>query len=112
MMKEKKSIKRLGVFDSGVGGLSVLQDIVNLPIPEIIYFADTANLPYGEKSREQIQDLTMSAVTLLLSHQVDAVVIACHTASANAYDIVRKQFPYLPLFDVVNPVVKHALQMT
>ncbi len=102
----------MGVFDSGVGGLTVLQELIKLPIPRFLYFADTANLPYGEKSREQIEQLTLQAVSFLVASGADAIVLACHTASANAYDFVRAHFPNLPLFDVVNPVVLHALEKT
>lgn len=107
-----KPIKKLGVFDSGIGGLSVLKELTKLPIQEFVYFADTAHLPYGEKTQEHIQQLTLNAVSLLCSHNVDAVVIACHTASANAYDYVRSVFPDMPIFDVVRPAVDQALTVT
>ena len=106
------NIQKLGVFDSGIGGLSVLKELVKLPIPEFVYFADTAHLPYGEKTQEHIQQLTYNAISLLRSYGVDAVVIACHTASANAYDYAKAAFPDLPIFDVVTPAVQQALQVT
>lgn len=108
----KKTIRRLGVFDSGVGGLTILKELINLPIPEFIYFADTAHLPYGEKSQETIQRLTLNAINFLRAQNVDAVVIACHTASANAGDYLKKQIPHLTLFDVVTPVINHAIQQS
>lgn len=106
------NIKKLGVFDSGIGGLSVLKELVKLPIHQFVYFADTAHLPYGEKTQEQIQHLTHNAISLLQSHGVDAVVIACHTASANAYNYAKAAFPDLPIFDVVTPAVHQALNVT
>jgi glutamate racemase len=112
MSSQNKKIQTLGVFDSGVGGLTVLQELIKLPIPQFLYFADTANLPYGEKTKEQIEQLTLRAVSFLVNSGADAVVLACHTASANAYDVVRSHFPNLPIFDVVNPVVMQALEKT
>lgn len=105
----KKTITRLGIFDSGVGGLSVLQELRDLPIPEIIYVADTANLPYGEKTPEQIITFTHRIINYFVHCNVDAVVIACHTASAIAAAQMRALFPHLLIFDVVEPVVQAAV---
>ena len=106
-------LKKLGVFDSGIGGLSVLKELVTLPIPEFVYFADTKNLPYGEKSPEQIKEFTNDAVRFLYEQQqVDAVVLACHTASAIALEHVQNNFPNLPIFGVVDPVVSAAVAAT
>lgn len=100
--------KKIGVFDSGVGGLSILQALRALPVQEFVYCADTAHLPYGEKSPEQIKHLTQRAVAFLYAHNIDALVIACHTASANAYDAVQTTYPTLPIIDVLTPVVHAA----
>ncbi len=104
--------KRIGIFDSGVGGLSVLNALIDLPIPEFLYFADTANLPYGTKTKSQIIDFTSQAVQFLQSRQVDAVVIACHTAATNASDALAERFPDLPIMDVAKPAVIDAVTRT
>jgi glutamate racemase len=100
---------KIGVFDSGVGGLSVLQELKKLPIHEFIYLADTANLPYGEKTPEQITQLTANAINYLVEQNVDAVVIACHTASAIALQNISLP---IPLIGVVDPVVEAAVTTT
>lgn len=104
-------IKRLGVFDSGVGGLSILQSLKTLPIPEFIYCADTANLPYGEKTPEQITALTARAIQFLLDQQVDAIVLACHTASSVTLPALAQRFHQIPILGVVDPVVHKAVTM-
>jgi glutamate racemase len=108
----KKIIRKVGVFDSGVGGLTVLRELKNLPIQEFVYVADTANLPYGEKTAEQIITFTTRVVAFLISHNVDAIVIACHTASALALEHVQKKFPNVLIIGVVDPVVQAACSTT
>ncbi len=106
-------IKKLGVFDSGIGGLSVLNELITLPIPNFVYFADTKNLPYGEKTPEQIKAFTLHAMDFLAQQeQVDAIVLACHTASAVALEYVQAQLPTTPIWGVVDPVVSAAAAAT
>jgi glutamate racemase len=100
---------KVGVFDSGVGGLSVLQELKELPIHEFIYLADTANLPYGEKSPEQIIEFTTKAINYLVDQNVDAIVVACHTASAIALESLSLK---IPLIGVVDPVIEAAVTTT
>ncbi len=84
----------IGVFDSGAGGLSVVAAIrASLPGQEIVYFADTAFVPYGSRSDGEILDRTRLCCARLLEHDVRALVIACNTATANAIDAVRAWAP-------------------
>jgi glutamate racemase len=111
-MQSKKTINRLGIFDSGLGGLSVLKELLALPIPEIIYVADTANLPYGQKTPAVIKELSITIIRSLHTYDVDAVVIASHTISATALETVQTLFPELLIIGVVEPVVQTAAQYT
>lgn len=82
----------IGVFDSGVGGLTVAREIMrNLPSEKIVYFGDTARVPYGNKSKETIIRFSRQITRFLREQQVKAVVIACNTASAFALDAVAAE---------------------
>ncbi|MDD7772041.1 MAG: glutamate racemase, partial [Firmicutes bacterium] len=77
----------LGIFDSGLGGLTVLKQILTVNgYDRIVYFGDTGRVPYGTRSRETIQKYAMQDVRFLLSKQIDEIIIACGTVSANAID--------------------------
>ena len=103
----------IGIFDSGVGGLTVVREIFKvLPQYQIVYFGDTAHLPYGTKSKEAVTKYSLASVKFLLNQGAKITVIACHTASALAADILRKKFPKIPVFDVVKPGIKQALKVT
>ena len=81
----------IGVFDSGVGGLTVAREIMRqLPEEKIIYFGDTARLPYGSKSKETVIRFSEQIIRFLRTKDVKAIVIACNTASSFALDAVRK----------------------
>lgn len=83
----------IGVFDSGVGGLTVAREIMRqLPNESIVYFGDTARVPYGSKSETTIIRYSRQIIRFLLTKEVKAIVIACNTASALALDAVRKEF--------------------
>jgi len=99
----------IGVFDSGVGGLTVANAIRQvLPNEQLIYFGDTAHLPYGDKSRETIIGYSSRITRFLLEQQCKVIVIACNTASANAYDaIVAEAGNKALVVDVINPVVEY-----
>ncbi len=102
----------IGVFDSGVGGLSVWREIVrSLPTESVIYLADQARAPYGERSKEEVARYTHAAVAWLVSQGVKLVVIACNTASAAALDRVRARWPETPIVGM-EPAVKPASQRT
>jgi len=98
----------IGVFDSGVGGLSVVLALWRqLPAEDILYVADTANCPYGPRSIDEIQQLSLGIVRYLLSQGAKAIVVACNTASAAALQLLRDTWPGLPVIGMV-PAVKPA----
>lgn len=102
----------VGVFDSGVGGLTVAREIMrNLPSEKIVYFGDTARVPYGSKSRENVIRYSRQIIHFLLEQQVKAIVIACNTASAFALDEVRDEFG-IPILGVIEPGARVAAQET
>jgi len=102
----------IGIFDSGVGGLTVANAIHQLlPGENLIYFGDTAHLPYGDKSKETVAAYSSRITEYLLEQSCKVIVIACNTASANAYDEVIKAADGKALIvDVINPVVDFVLQ--
>ncbi len=82
----------IGVFDSGVGGLTVVRELVNrFPRESIVYFGDTARVPYGIKSKETVTRFAMEDMTFLMRSDPKLVVVACNTASANALDQLKKK---------------------
>ena len=102
----------VGVFDSGVGGLTVAREIMrNLPSEKIVYFGDTARVPYGNKSKENIIRYSRQIIHFLMEQQVKAIVIACNTASAFALDAVRDEFD-VPILGVIEPGARVAAAET
>lgn len=102
----------IGVFDSGVGGLSIWRAIRRLlPGESLIFFADSGHVPYGEKSTAELHDLTARITRFLLSHDVKMIVVACNTATVHAIGHLREAFPDLPFVGVV-PVVKTLARQT
>jgi glutamate racemase len=94
----------IGVFDSGVGGLTVLRTLRSrLPNERFIYLGDTARLPYGTKSRASIERYALQAASLLLRQDIKCLVVACNTASAIALEVLRAQLAPLPVIGVVDP---------
>lgn len=96
----------VGIFDSGVGGLTVAKSLVKLlPNENVIYFGDTANFPYGEKSKETLQLYSTQITEMLLKHNCKLILIACNSASATAYEILQNKFGNKSLIvNVVDPV--------
>ena len=102
------SDKPIGIFDSGVGGLTVCKSIHDiLPGEHIIYFGDTARFPYGTRSRETIIRYSREITEFLLSRGVKMIVIACNTASAAALETIRSQYP-IPVIGVIEAGAKAA----
>lgn len=96
----------IGIYDSGLGGLTVVKEIIKLlPSEDIIYLGDTARVPYGTRSKEVIKRFSIQDVQFLLKMKVKCIVIACHTSSAVAKDFLKKKFNKIPVFDVVSPVL-------
>ena len=96
----------IGIFDSGVGGLTVAKEIKRLlPQENLIYFGDTKHLPYGEKSREAIVGYSTKITQFLLEKNCKAIVIACNSATANALkEVLELVNDKVPVIDVINPV--------
>ena len=98
----------IGIFDSGIGGLTVAHAIKKeLPYENIIYFGDTKHLPYGEKSAEAIIDFSKNIISFLKRNNTKAIVIACNSASSVAADIIYKKEKKIPIFNVIEPVVNY-----
>ncbi len=112
---EKKQINSdapIGVFDSGVGGLTVAREIMrNLPRERIVYFGDTARVPYGSKSKDTILRFSRQIIRFLRTRDVKAIVVACNTASALALDEVERELD-IPIIGVLKPGARVAASIT
>lgn len=98
----------IGVFDSGVGGISVLKSLVaELPHEDFHYFGDSANAPYGEKTEERVRELSHGIVERFIADGAKAIVIACNTATSAAATTLRKMYPELPIIGI-EPALKPA----
>ncbi|RMH81317.1 MAG: glutamate racemase [Acidobacteria bacterium] len=103
---------KIGVFDSGVGGLTVLKAIrERFPSVDLLYLGDTARVPYGDKSSQTVIRYSLECAEFLYNEGVDLIVVACNTASSYALEALREHFS-LPIFGVVEPGVKRALKST
>lgn len=99
----------IGVFDSGVGGLTVLRALISaLPHEDFLYLGDTARLPYGTKSPQTVARYSVRAAEALVERGIKALVVACNTASASALPALRERFPDLPVIGVIEPGAKAA----
>lgn len=106
MMENREPI---GVFDSGVGGISVLRELVKImPNENYLYLGDSLHAPYGTKALEEIRTLTIGNVEKLLDRGAKAVVVACNTATSAAVALLRKKYPKLPLVGI-EPAIKPAV---
>lgn len=99
----------IGVFDSGVGGLSVVKHLMNRFNTDVIYLGDTARVPYGTKSKDTIVKYSIQNTEFLIDKDVDAVVVACNTASSFAIDELKEKYD-IPIFGVVEPAAKRAAE--
>lgn len=103
----------IGVFDSGVGGLTVVKEIFKyLPQYQIIYFGDTARLPYGTKGADFVRRYSEKITKWLINKGAKTIVIACHTSSAWAADSLKKKYKGIPIFDMINSVAKEVAEKT
>ena len=103
----------IGVFDSGMGGLTVLRELVNhLPNESFLYLGDTARLPYGTKSQETVVRYASQMALLLVTQGIKLLVLACNTASTAALPYLQKQFPDIPIIGVVEPGARAAVNAT
>lgn len=104
--------KAIGIFDSGIGGLTVLKEIAaRLPNEDTIYLGDTARVPYGIRSPETVTRYSFENTRFLLSQEIKVLVVACNTASAVSLDAVKNAFP-LPVIGVIEPGARAAVRAT
>ncbi len=103
----------IGVFDSGVGGLTVVREVLRqLPNESVLYVGDTARVPYGPRGSDTITRFALQLAQFLLQQEVKALVIACNTVSATAAQAVRELAGDIPVLDVVHPTVRAAVEAT
>lgn len=102
----------IGVFDSGVGGLTVVKELIRqLPNEDIVYFGDTARVPYGIKSKETVIRFSIENILFLLKHNIKLVCVACNTVSSVALPVIQKHFR-VPVVGVITPGVREAVYAT
>ncbi|TWH29418.1 glutamate racemase [Bacillus subtilis J22] len=99
---------KIGFFDSGIGGMTVLYEAIKvLPYEDYIFYADTLNVPYGEKSKGKVKEYIFNAAEFLASQNIKALVIACNTATSIAIEDLRRNFDF-PIIGI-EPAVKPAI---
>jgi glutamate racemase len=105
-------MKAIGVFDSGVGGLTVARELIHqLPCEDIVYFGDTARVPYGIKSKETVIRFSIENILFLLKQDVKLICVACNTVSSAALPIIKNHFR-VPIVGVISPGVREAVYAT
>ena len=98
---------RIGVFDSGIGGINVLSCLIEkYPHNEYVYFGDTKNLPYGDKQKKELLKLASSAIEFLISKNVEMIIIACGTISSTCYNKLKKKYD-IPIYDIISPTISY-----
>ncbi len=110
MLRSKKQ-EPIGIFDSGIGGLTVAKAVMQaLPKEDIIYFGDTARVPYGDKSKETVKQYSLEITDFLLSKEVKMILIACNTVSASAKEDIKQKAGDIPVLDVITAGTKAVLE--
>ena len=105
--------KPIGVFDSGIGGLTVVKELfTTVPFEAIVYFGDTARVPYGSKSVETVARYAREDTELLLSYDVKLIVVACNTVSATALAEVERVAGTIPVIGMIGPAAEEAVRVT
>ena len=98
---------RIGVFDSGLGGVNVLACLrKKYPNNDYIYFGDTKNLPYGDKSIDELMKLAKLAINFLIEKKVDIIIIACGTVSSTCYHKLKEEYD-IPIYDIISPTINY-----
>ncbi len=98
---------RIGIFDSGIGGINVLKELVRkYPNNEYLFYGDTLNLPYGSKTINELKTYACNIIDYLIKRDVDLIIIACGTISSNCYRYLKKKYD-IPIFDIVSPTIKY-----
>ncbi|MGQ9706929.1 MAG: glutamate racemase [bacterium] len=102
----------IGIFDSGIGGLTVAKEVFQLlPYEDVVYLGDTARLPYGSKSPETVRRFALQCLSFLSKFKLKLIVVACNTVSSNALDILKDETE-VPIIDVIKPGVDAAIEST
>lgn len=94
---------RIGIFDSGIGGLTVLKELLNYP-NEYYYCGDNINIPYGTKSIDELKLLSCKMIDFLLTKNVDLIIIACGTISTNIFEYLKNKYN-IPIYDIISPIL-------
>ena len=98
---------RIGIFDSGLGGINVLSCLRNkYPNNDYVYFGDTLNLPYGDKTKDELLKLSCNAIDFLLKRKVDIIIIACGTISSTCYLELKNKY-HIPIYDIISPTINY-----
>ena len=98
---------RVGIFDSGIGGLTVLKTLINkYPQNYYIYYGDTLNLPYGNKTIKELEELSSNDIEFLINKKVDIIIIACGTISSNCLSYLKNKYQ-IPIYDIINPTINY-----
>ena len=108
-MSQSGDPRPIGVFDSGIGGLTTVRELfTRLPREAVVYFGDTARLPYGNKSKDTITRFSVEIASFLVRQRVKCIVVACNTASSHALDALRERFE-VPVIGVIEPAARAAV---
>jgi glutamate racemase len=108
----KQRVRVIGMFDSGVGGLTVMKEILEaIPEVRIIYFGDTARVPYGNRTTEELISFGEEIITFLISQGAEAIVVACNTSSANSLSSLQQRFE-IPILGIIEPGARLAVERT
>jgi len=112
MPDTNRDTRPIGVFDSGLGGLTAVTALAEaLPEERFVYFGDTARTPYGSKAVETIRRFSVQIAEFLLKHDAKLIVIACNTISATALELLRERFPATPFIGIIEPAAHHAAEV-
>lgn len=112
-MHHSKKSDPIGIFDSGIGGLTVAKQIIKtLPHESIVYLGDTARVPYGPRSKEVVTKFALQMLDFMLKKHVKAIVIACNTISALSYEEIKQAAYPIPVLGVIKPAVREAIKTT
>ncbi|WP_185872416.1 glutamate racemase [Blattabacterium cuenoti] len=105
------SLSPIGILDSGIGGLLIAKEIkMQMPNENFIYFGDTINMPYGEKSQKFIIENSIKIISFLYKKKCKAIVIACNSITSNALDVIEKKFyKKILIFNVIDPIIKNKI---
>ena len=103
---------KIGIFDSGIGGLTVLKKIIKKhPNCEYIYYGDIANMPFGDKNVDELKVISNRIIEFLMSKDVDIIVIACGTISSNLSDYLKRKYS-IPIYDVISVTINYRKEIS